>query len=288
MPLKTEAGETGIFPCTFEAGQKNKGELPGGIWIMGLTKAQSEFFAENGYLVVENLVSPENLARLRTQVDEVQNTILEAQASAKARQSGVAYIVEPGSNGGGTATMAKPSLRKLAELAPNDEFFRSIASTPEILEIVRQLTGGGPKIMLYSDQVFLKPAFCGSEKPLHQDNSYFKVTPNSAGVTCWMALDDATVENGCMHYIPGTHKLGLINHKEIKNTPHLIPDVDFELGREVAVPIPAGACIFHHLLCLHSSKANTSAKSRRAWALHYANRSATSCVKEWEKMLPLN
>ena len=69
---------------------------------MGLTKAQSEFFAENGYLVVENLVSPENLARLRTQVDEVQNTILEAQASAKARQSGVAYIVEPGSNGGGT------------------------------------------------------------------------------------------------------------------------------------------------------------------------------------------
>lgn len=261
---------------------------------MGLTKTQSEFFAENGYLVVENLVSRENLARLRTQVDEVQNTILEAQAAAKARHGtigggsgGVAYIVEPGASGG-TATMAKPSLRKLAELAPNDAFFRSIAASPAILEIVQHLTGGGPQIMLYSDQVFLKPAFCGSEKPLHQDNSYFKVTPNSAGVTCWMALDDATVENGCMHYIPGSHKLGLVKHKEIKNTPHLIPDVDFELDKEIAVPIPAGACIFHHLLCLHSSKANTSAHSRRAWALHYANRSATSCVKEWEKMLPLN
>jgi ectoine hydroxylase-related dioxygenase (phytanoyl-CoA dioxygenase family) len=254
---------------------------------MGLTKAQSDFYAENGYLVVENLVSRENLARLRAQVDEVQNTIFEAQAAAKARQGGVGYIVEPGS-GGGTATLAKPALRKLAELAPNDEFFRSIASSPAILDVVRELTGGGPKIMLYSDQVFLKPAFCGSEKPLHQDNSYFKVTPNNAGITCWMALDDATVENGCMHYMPGTHKLGMINHKEIKNTPHLTPDVDCELGKEVAVPIPSGACIFHHLLVLHSSKANHSSKSRRAWALHYANRSATSCVKEWEKMLPLN
>ena len=266
---------------------------------MGLTTAQQSFFKDNGYVVVENLVSPENLQRLRTQVDDIQNTILEAQADARARASAanpgagasasasVGFIVEPGS-GGGTAVAAKPSLRKLAELAPTDPFFRSIASSRNIVEIVSEITGGGNNIMLYSDQVFLKPAFCGSEKPLHQDNSYFKVTPHTAGVTCWMALDDATLENGCMHYIPGSHKLGLVNHKEIKNTPHLIPDVDFELGAEVPVPIPAGACIFHHLLALHSSKANQSAHPRRAWALHYANRVAQSCVKDWARMLPVS
>ena len=259
---------------------------------MGLTAAQQQFYTDNGYVVVENLVSPENLQRIREQVDEIQNTILEAQANARARAAAansgpqVTFIVEPGS-GGGTAVAVKPSLRKLADLAPGDAFFRATAATKAITEIVSELTGGGHQIMLYSDQVFLKPAFCGSEKPLHQDNSYFKVMPMTAGVTCWMALDDATIENGCMHYIPGSHKLGLIKHKEIKNTPHLIPDVDFALGSEIPVPIPAGACIFHHLLTLHSSKANTSPNPRRAWALHYANRIAASSVKQWDSMLAL-
>jgi phytanoyl-CoA hydroxylase len=253
---------------------------------MQLTQAQRDFYEKNGYLVVENLVSKENMKRLRNDIDDIQQTILNAQTAAKAGKKVVGdYIVEKGE--GGTATATKPSLRKLAELAPNDEFFRSIASSPDILDIVSELTGGGQSIMLYSDQVFLKPAFCGSEKPLHQDNSYFKVTPNSTGVTCWMAIDDATLENGCMHYMPGTHKLGLVNHKAIKDTPHLVPDVDFKLPDEVAVPIPAGACIFHHLLCMHSSKANKSPNPRRAWALHYANRSAQSCVKPWEQMLKL-
>jgi hypothetical protein len=143
---------------------------------MGLTAIQKKFFDDNGYVVVENLVSPQNLERLRTQVDDIQNTILEAQATARARAASangdrggnVSYIVEPGSNaGGGTAVAAKPSLRKLAELAPTDPFFRSIACSKNIVEIVSEITGGVNKIMLYSDQVFLKPAFCGSEKPLH-------------------------------------------------------------------------------------------------------------------------
>ena len=262
---------------------------------MGMTRAQSSFFEQNGYVVVENLVPYETLSELRQRVDDIQNTILDAQAAARKRAANangggggksVEFIVE--SSGGGAATAVRPSLRKLADLAPVDPYFRSVAATPEILSIVSECTGGGPKIMLYSDQVFLKPAFCGSEKPLHQDNSYFKVMPMTAGVTCWMALDDATVENGCMHYIPGSHKLGLIKHKEIKNTPHLVPDVDYKFNPQIPVPIPAGACIFHSLLTLHSSKANSSARSRRAWALHYANRSAESSVKEWSEILALN
>jgi len=250
---------------------------------MKFEQAQIEEFQRNGFIVVKNLVTPENLATLRRKVDEVQNTILEAQAAARARNGGVGYIVE----GGGTAVATKPVLRKLAELAQHDEFFRLIASSEGILDVVSALTGGNRSVYLYSDQVFLKPALCGSEKPLHQDNSYFKVTPNTAGVTCWMALDDATLENGCMHYIPGTHKLGLIKHKAIKDTPHLIPDSDTPFGNEVPVPIPAGACIFHHLLTLHSSKANSSANSRRAWALHYANASAEDSVKPFAEMLKL-
>ncbi len=251
---------------------------------MPFNKEHADFYAENGYVVVEGIVSREDLIKVRERMEEVQNRMLEALAARKAgSQSG--YMVEGGS---GTAVAPRPVLRKLSELASADPLLRRIASTPDILDAVSALTGGGRRIMLYEDQVFLKPAFCGSEKPLHQDNSYFKLTPNSAGVTCWMALDDATVENGCMHYIPGSHKLGLIGHKQIKDTPHLVPDGSVKLNAEVPVPIPAGACIFHHLLCLHSSKANTSPHPRRAYALHYANRDATqSCMRPWSKMLAL-
>src|SRR5476649_2742537 len=130
---------------------------------MGLTRAQSDFYEQNGYVVVENLVSRDTLSDIRQRVDDIQNTILEAQAAARARAASanpgtsggkqVSYIVE---NSGGTAVATRPSLRKLADLAPMDAYFRSVASTPEILQCVSDCTGGGPKIMLYSDQVFLK------------------------------------------------------------------------------------------------------------------------------------
>lgn len=241
---------------------------------MKLSKTQLDFYAQNGYLVVENLVTPAQLQTLRDRIDEIQ--------SGRNATAGSKFTTnfEPGD---GTATAVKPVLRKLAALAPNDAFFRSVAATPAILDCVAQLTGNAERILLYSDQAFLKPAFNGSEKPLHQDNSYFRVEPMDWGVTCWMAIDDATVENGCMNYIPGSHRLGLIPHKEIKGTPHLTPEGNF--AAEIPVPIPAGACIFHHLLSLHSSKANNSPKSRRAWALHYVNAAARCPSREYSSMM---
>jgi phytanoyl-CoA hydroxylase len=246
---------------------------------MTLTEAQRRSFAADGYLVVNGLIAPAVLARVRERMDEMQRAALAAKGTA-----GVKYQME---TGGAVATIAKPALRKVDEPAKRDAVFRGVAETPAILDIVAELTGG-PHVLLYSDQVFMKPAFCGSEKPLHQDNSYFKVTPHSAGVTCWIAIDDATIENGCLHYIPGSHALGLVKHRSLgENSPHLTPDVDHPLPAEVAVPVPAGSCIFHHLLAMHSSKANTSAHARRAYALHYANRCVEHSVRPLADMITL-
>jgi phytanoyl-CoA hydroxylase len=246
---------------------------------MPLSTEQLAFYAENGYLVVPDIVPPDVLVRIRDAVTEITN---EAQTGRSARVSDT--LVEPDAAATTTA-VAKPPLRKLNALVPHDPFFRSVAASPAVLDIVAQLTDNAQRIMLYSDQVFLKPAHCGSAKPLHQDNSYFGVTPHSHGVTCWIAVDDATEENGCMRYIPGSHKFGLLPHKQI-SAAHLTPEAS-DLGREMPVPVPAGAAIFHHLLTLHSSKANTSDKSRRAWALHYANRDAESSVRPWDEMVQM-
>jgi phytanoyl-CoA hydroxylase len=252
---------------------------------MTLSAEQHQRFENDGYLVVEGLVPSVVLAELRERIDSIQR-----QAETATQVEGQAGKFNFLAESGGTATTTVTrAIRKLSELAPADERFRAVASSPAIVDIVAALTGGGDNVMLHSDQVFLKPAFCGSEKPLHQDNSYFRILPNSAGLTCWMAIDDATIENGCLNYIPGSHKLGLVRHKPMANPIHLTPDVDFPLPPAVAVPIPAGSCIFHHLLCMHSSKANHSANHRRAWALHFANRNAAdSSQKPWEQMLPMS
>jgi ectoine hydroxylase-related dioxygenase (phytanoyl-CoA dioxygenase family) len=236
---------------------------------MNITAVQRSSYRDNGFVVIEGLVGAEDVRRISNRLDDLQDS---------SKRGSVQVVNEPGS------PSDTPILRKFAELAVHDPLFARIAAHPAITEVASELTGGG-EIMLYSDQAFLKPALCGSAKPLHQDNSYFRINPDDRGVTCWMAIDDATLENGCMRYIPGSHRFGKIRHKEIAGTPHLIPDVDRPLGLEVPVPIPAGACIFHHLSVLHASLANTSPKHRRSWTLHYANRSAISCQRPWGQMI---
>jgi len=239
---------------------------------MALTQQQKSFYDTNGYVIVEDVIPPNVLRRIR---DRITQLTVEAEAGRAEKYNAVA---EPG------VATAKVPIRKLNELCPGDEFFQSVAKRKDLRDIAAKLTGDAKEILLYSDQVFLKPAFCGSEKPLHQDNSYFRVAPHDLGITCWMAIDDATLENGCMHYIPGSHKLGLIPHKSLGNS-HLSPDTDKPLGEEIPAPVRAGGIIFHHLLCLHSSKANTSPHPRRAWALHFVNAAAETPVKGKEKMI---
>ena len=126
---------------------------------MPLTPEQLKSFEENGYLVVENVVTGTTLQRIRDAISEMVE-----EATTKGTDRAKNFQAEDGDVGtAGTAVARKP-LRKLNELVCVDDFFKSVAASPHILDMVAQLTGGAKKIMLYSDHVFLKPALCGSEK----------------------------------------------------------------------------------------------------------------------------
>lgn len=221
-------------------------------------------YLRDGYVVVPDLIDRTTIDVLRTRLN----------ALCDSGNAAPGALFE-----GGQAKV----LRKLTELAIADEVFRSVARDPKILAVVAELTGSRG-ILLYSDQAFLKPAFHGSEKPMHQDNAYFKVTPIQSGVTCWLAIDDATIDNGCMRYIPGSHRRGLVEHAEIADTPHLVP-VDQGTVAAKPCPIPAGAAIFHHLLVMHESKANSSPNSRRSWAMHFFGDHAICPSRSADSML---
>ncbi len=233
---------------------------------MRLSQAQKQFYRENGFLAVEDVFPQDHVTALRGRFEAL---CADWQGEA-AKKVGAMQEAEVAKGEAGVAPTDR-TIRGMSRIAAHEPLFMRHATDAGFIDIVADLIG--EPISLYVDQALLKPPRHGSEKPPHQDNAYFKVRPDDAVITCWCALDDATVENGCMHYYAGSHRLGVVDHEKIPNTPHLVPKTE-GLGEPVAVPIRAGGVIFHHGLSVHSSPPNRSDRWRRAYICHYARSDA--------------
>ena len=163
---------------------------------MRLSEPQKRFYAENGYLAVEGVFSPDHVLALRTRFEAL---CADWQGEA-ANRVGAMQEAEVVKGQAGVASTDQ-TIRSMSRIAAHEPLFHDHATDPGFIDIVADLIG--EPISLYVDQAMLKPPRHGSEKPPHQDNAYFKIRPADAVITCWCALDDATVENGCMHYYPG-------------------------------------------------------------------------------------
>ena len=125
----------------------------------------------------------------------------------------------------------------------------------------------GP-VRFWHDQVFVKPPRDGGVVAWHQDYSYWTRTKPVAHLTCWIALDDSTVENGCVHYIPGSHRWDLLPRDQLAGDMDSVLSRLSEEQRAVFRPVPielrAGEASFHHPMTLHGSFENRSDRPRRA------------------------
>ena len=131
----------------------------------------------------------------------------------------------------------------------------------------------GKKFRLFHDQLFSKPAKHGGVVAWHQDFSYWTWTQPMAHLTCWIGLDDATEENGCMHYIPGSHHWGLLKKTGLADDMDSVREVltpeqvsDFE--NQCPVVLKKGEASFHHPLMMHGSYENRSTQPRRATVIN--------------------
>ncbi|MCH8293067.1 phytanoyl-CoA dioxygenase family protein [Candidatus Poribacteria bacterium] len=231
---------------------------------MALSEAQKQFYWENGFLAVEDLIPQAQVIAMRNRIEE----LCDNWDSEAAKRVGVQ---QESQSGNPITKQSSQTVRKFSNLTQYEKTFRQHALNPALVDAVADLIG--TPLSLYADQALLKPPLYGSEKPPHQDNAYFGVSPADSVITCWCALDDATLENGCMHYIPGSHKLGLVEHEKIENTPHLVPP-EFQKDKAVAAPVRAGGCVFHHALSLHMSPPNQTKLWRRAFVCHYVRSDA--------------
>ena len=155
----------------------------------------------------------------------------------------------------------------MSHLAFRDEVFEAHARNSKILDAVESLLG--PDLKLYQDQLFMKPPKVGSRQRYHQDMPLgFRIDPSDM-VSCWAALTDATIENGCLWMLPGTHRFGIIEKTEWEEYEQM--SLDGRLSEERSVELKAGSCSFHHGLILHSSRPNLTAQRRRGYATHYVS-----------------
>jgi ectoine hydroxylase-related dioxygenase (phytanoyl-CoA dioxygenase family) len=143
---------------------------------------------------------------------------------------------------------------------------------PAFVMAASQLLDDKP-VRFWHDQIFYKPAKKGGVVAWHQDYSYWTRTKPVAHITCWCALDDATSENGCLQYIAGSHKWGLLPKPVIAGDLHgirefLSEDQQKQFDNAQLTPVKAGEAIFHHSLTLHGSGENKSSQPRRAFVIN--------------------
>lgn len=166
---------------------------------------------------------------------------------------------------------ARTVLRKLDNPHHHREAIRALAFHPPLVEAVESLIGAGVSVSF--SQVFFKPPEGGGPKPAHQDNFYFGPNNEEGVVTAWVALDDATLENGCLYFGEGSNLGPVYRHVAPPDEPFnlQLPAEILSLQPMAPAPVRQGGVSFHHGNTFHQSSANRSSRWRRAVALHYVN-----------------
>ena len=215
---------------------------------------QIKFFNENGYLLIEDIITPEEVHIY----SDIYNSFLEGGIdTGKNRGDLGAGLGIPG-KGEAITQIMWPSdfMPQLLEMSYHKR----------ILTISRELLG--EDMAFDFDMLISKAPETNTPTPWHQDAAYWINMPDTRAVSCWMALDHATKDNGCMWYVPGSHKLPLRPHRFAgKEGGALMCDCSEEEG--IPMEIIPGSCIFHHGHTLHYSRGNSTKGNRRAFILNY-------------------
>ena len=221
------------------------------------TQNHKRQFEDQGYLIFENLLTPDDLAKSMAEIERLHDVAKTANEVDKGD-----FEVEPfakQSEEGG-----KPILRKMERTYKHSKWFDQLASNPRLVAVLTELLG--PKLLLYRSTLMLKPAFHGSVHGFHQDTSYWPMRPPHL-VTVSIALTDATPENGCFQVIPGSHTWGM---QDIERWGEIARDQnsaltdrkDIDTKQAIHVPLKAGSVLFFHSSVVHGSGPNRSPNSR--------------------------
>ena len=226
-----------------------------------VTPEQVQFYQDNGFLVIENFLDAAELENWRCTTDE-------------AVRERLATVDRALTNQGGADDYYARVFTQCLKLLETHDGMKALMLDPRLGKLAATLAGVSG-IRVWHDQALIKPPF-GNPTGWHLDNPYWSFSsPNSLSI--WVALDDATLSNGCLYYLPGTHKTVEYRNSGIgKNLGELFNVYpEWREIEPVACPCPAGSAVFHNGLCGHGAGANMTNKPRRAMTCGYMPDGAT-------------
>ena len=218
------------------------------------------FFAENGYLAVEQITSDAELEWLRSRYDDL---------IARPRSGFLDGVFDLTRSYG---TTDEPKIGQLLFPERIVPAIRQSSMWRNAYRIASRLLGvAQPKVESWGHLIFKTPN-SRIATPWHQDEAYWEVDKCYNALGTWMPLDDVFVENGCMWFLPGSHRGDVLRHRHGGGDPsvHILElDEACDISAGVPVPLKAGGMTFHHCRTLHYAGPNNTAGIRRAWANEY-------------------
>ena len=223
-----------------------------------LTSEQIASYQENGFIVIDAFLDEEELESWRNVVDRAvsnRNGIkIPGRTSKTGEADGINKVDE---------TYFGGVFDQLINLWQTDAELRSLITDPEIGRMASKLSGCSG-VRIWHDQALIKRPWA-NPTTLHVDLPYWSFD-NREALSIWIALDDATLQNGCLYFLPGTHKSTTIDEAGISPNMNAIFELYPDLAgvAPIAAPMKAGSASFHNGLCIHGAGANMTTVQRRA------------------------
>ena len=224
-----------------------------------LSPEQIEFYHREGYLALPAITTAEEVQGLQKIYDRLF-------ATKAGRKEGDHLDLSSADEDGQAEVL--PQILNPSKYAPElaDALFRANAQS-----IAAQLLG--PETVFRGDHAIRKAPHGEAATPWHQDEAYWEPEFEYNELSIWIPLQEATLENGCMQFVPGTHRQEVLPHHPIGNDPRVIgleaDDAEVHAKGAVACPIPAGGATIHSSRTLHYTSPNHSDGPRRAYILMF-------------------
>ncbi len=265
-----------------------------------LSDAMVEAFEEAGVIVLEGFCSTDECDRLRARAGELveafdPSEVASVFSTTKQTQLDDSYFIESGDKirffleddafdeSGQLRQPKADCLNKMGHAMHDlDPVFDAFSRRPELAEIANGLGYAEPGII--QSMYIFKPPRIGGEVVCHQDSTYIYTEPESC-IGFWFALEDATLENGCMQFIPGGHRepLKARNYRQADGTlfTETLDDTPWDEGRRIAAEAKTGTLVIFHGRAPHMSGPNLSDESRHAYTLHVIDQTCRWPEENW-------
>ena len=214
-----------------------------------VTDDQAAQFDRDGYVVIEDLLDAQTLAAVTSEIDGFEAKV---EAFLRTQPDERMMIAEAG------------ALTVTLHVASRSKVLRDLVTSPALVDLCADLIG--PDVNLYWDQAVYKKPEKPRRVPWHQDNGYTYIEPQQY-LTIWLALTDATLDNGCPRVAPGLHKLGTLAHYYVEPLGY---ECFTDPPRQAAAPVKAGGAVVFSSLMPHLTGPNLTDAVRKAYIVQYA------------------